>query len=118
MIIAIANARQYGNGALIAPAARLNDGQLDVVVVEGRSPLAALVHAPRLFTGQIAGVRGVTHLHAQEIEVTSAGPMIYHVDGEPFIGGASITGRSRPGALRVMVPAEARPIVLGYSAET
>ena len=44
--------------------------------------------------------------------------MIYHVDGEPFIGGASITARSRPGALRVMVPAEARPIVLGYSAET
>ena len=118
MIIAIANARQYGNGALIAPAARLNDGRLDVVVIEGRSPFAALVHAPRLFTGQIAGVRGVTHLHAQAIEVTSAGPMIYHVDGEPFIGGASITGRSRPGALRVMVPAEARPIVLGYSAET
>ena len=43
--------------------------------------------------------------------------MIYHVDGEPFIGGASITARSRPGALRVMIPAEARPIVLGYSAE-
>ena len=116
MIIAIANARQYGNGALIAPAARLNDGRLDVVVIEGRSLFAALVHAPRLFTGQITAVRGVTHLHAQDIEVTSAGPMIYHVDGEPFIGGASITARSRPGALRVMVPAEARPIVLGYSA--
>jgi diacylglycerol kinase (ATP) len=118
MIIAIANARQYGNGALIAPAARLNDGRLDVVVIEGRSPFAALLHAPRLFTGQITGVRGVTHLHAQDIAVSSAGPMIYHVDGEPFIGGASITARSRPGALRVMVPAEARPIVLGYSAET
>ena len=97
MIIAIANARQYGNGALIAPAARLNDGRLDVVVIEGRSPFAALVHAPRLFTGQIGRVRGVTQLHAQDIEVTSAGPMIYHVDGEPFIGGASITARSRPG---------------------
>jgi len=116
MIIAIANARQYGNGALIAPAARLNDGRLDVVIIERRSPFAALVHAPRLFTGQIARVRGVTHRHAQDIEVTSAGPMMYHVDGEPFIGGASITARSRPGALRVMIPAEARPIVLGYSA--
>ena len=118
MIIAIANARQYGNGALIAPAARLNDGQLDVVVVEKRSLFAALVQAPRLFTGQIASVRGVTQFHAQDIEVTSAGPMIYHVDGEPFVGGASITARSRPGALRVMVPAEARPIVLGYSSDS
>jgi diacylglycerol kinase family enzyme len=77
---------------------------------------AALVHVPRLFTGQIAKVRGVTQLHAQEIEITSATPMVYHVDGEPFIGGASIVARSRAGALRVMVPANARPVVLGYSA--
>ena len=117
MIIAIANARQYGNGALIAPAARLNDGRLDVVIVEGRSPLAAILQAPRLFMGQVAKVRGVRQLHAQEIEVTSAGPMVYHVDGEPFIGGASIAARSRAGALRVMVPAGARPVVLGYSAD-
>ena len=117
MIIAIANARQYGNGALIAPQARLNDGRLDVVVVERRSPLAVMLQAPRLFMGQIAKVRGVTQLHAREIELTTAGPMVYHVDGEPFVGGASITARSRPDALRVMVPAQARPVVLGYSAE-
>ena len=43
--------------------------------------------------------------------------MVYHVDGEPFIGGASIAARSRAGALRVMVPAAARPVVLGYSAQ-
>jgi YegS/Rv2252/BmrU family lipid kinase len=116
LIIAIANARQYGNGAVIAPDARLNDGRLDVVVIEGRSPLAAIVQAPRLFTGQIGKVRGVTQLSAQEIEITSSGPMVYHVDGEPFIGGASVAARSRAGALRVMVPAAARPVVLGYSA--
>jgi len=114
MIIAIANARQYGNGALIAPAARLNDGRLDVVVIEGRSPFVALVHAPRLFMGQIGKVRGVTQLHARDIAVTSGSPMIYHVDGEPFIGGASIAARVHPGALRVMIPAQARPAVLGY----
>lgn len=117
LVIAIANARQYGNGAIIAPDARLNDGQLDVVVIEGRSPFATMMHAPRLFTGQVAKVRGVTQRHAREIEVTSAGPMVCHVDGEPFVGGASIAARSRPAALRVMVPADARPVVLGYSSK-
>jgi diacylglycerol kinase (ATP) len=39
LLIAIANSRQYGNGAIIAPHARLDDGLLDVVVVEQR-PLA------------------------------------------------------------------------------
>ena len=116
LIIAIANARQYGNGALIAPQARLNDGRLDVVVIEGRSAIAALAHVPRLFTGQIGRVRGVTQLHARHIEITSAAPMVYHVDGEPFVGGASIAARSRSGALQVMVSADARPTVLGYSA--
>ena len=118
LIIAIANARQYGNGALIAPDARLDDGRLDVVMIAGRSPLAAIVQAPRLFMGQIAKVRGVIQRYAQEIEITSSAPMVYHVDGEPFVGGASIRARSRASALRVMVPASAKPVVLGYSAAT
>jgi YegS/Rv2252/BmrU family lipid kinase len=118
MIIAIANARQYGNGAVIAPDARLNDGRLDVVVIEGRSPFAAIASAPRLFTGQVGRVRGVTQLHARDIAISGVGPMVYHVDGEPFVGGASLAARSRPGALRVMIPADAKPLVLGYSAES
>ena len=113
LLIAIANGRQYGNGALIAPAARLDDGRLDVVIVAGRSPLAALVQAPRLFTGQIARAPGVTSVQAVDIEVTSAHPVVYHVDGEPFVGGASIAARPHPAALRVMVPSDARLDILG-----
>ena len=104
LIIAIANGRQYGNGAVIAPAARLDDGRLDVVIVAQRSPLAALAQAPSLFMGQIARVPGVTCVSATEIEVTSAHPVAYHVDGEPFVGGVSIAARPHPGALRVIVP--------------
>jgi diacylglycerol kinase family enzyme len=116
MLIAIANARQYGNGALIAPGARLNDGRLDVVVVNRRSPLAAIVQAPLLFMGQVGRVPGVTCVQASEIEITSVGPVVYHVDGEPFMGAASISARPHPAALRVMVPAAASPEVLEYSA--
>jgi YegS/Rv2252/BmrU family lipid kinase len=104
LLIAIANARQYGNGALIAPAARLDDGRLDVVVVAARSPLAALVQVPRVFMGRIADVRGVTVSTAVDIQVSTTGPVMYHVDGEPCIGSATVAARSRPGALRVAVP--------------
>ena len=41
MLVAIANGRQYGNRLLIAPGARLDDGLLEVVVVE---QLSLLVH--------------------------------------------------------------------------
>lgn len=108
LLIAIANARQYGNGAIIAPDARLTDGRLDVVVVAARSPWAALVQAPRVFMGQIARVPDVAMRAAVDIQVTSAGPVVYHVDGEPYVGGARLDARPRPGALRVAVPPDTR----------
>ena len=104
LIVAIANGRQYGNGAIIAPDARLDDGRLDVVVVAARSAIGALVQMPRVFMGKIGQVPGVTMHSAVAIEVTSAEPAIYHVDGEPHVGGASIAARPRPRALRVLVP--------------
>src|SRR5690606_18347855 len=42
MLVAVANARQYGNGAIIAPQADLDDGRLDLVVVGARPALAAV----------------------------------------------------------------------------
>jgi YegS/Rv2252/BmrU family lipid kinase len=109
LLIAVANARQYGNGAIIAPEARLADGRLDVVVVAARSPLATLVQVPRLFMGRIARVPDVAMRAAVDIQVTSAGPVMYHVDGEPYVGGVRLDARPRPGALRVAIPADARP---------
>ena len=112
LLIAIANARQYGNGAIIAPEARLTDGRLDVVVVAARSPWKTLVHVPRLFSGQIARVPDVAMRAAVDIQVTSAGPVVYHLDGEPYVGGARLEARPRPGALRVAIPADAQPDLL------
>jgi diacylglycerol kinase (ATP) len=108
LIIALANARQYGNGALIAPDARIDDGCLDIVVIAHRSPLRAVLQVPRVFLGQIAQVPGVTIHRATHVEITSARPVLYHVDGEPFAGAASISGRIRPRALRVKVPADGK----------
>src|SRR6185295_2468600 len=33
LLVAVANSDQYGNGALIAPGARVDDGQLDLVAI-------------------------------------------------------------------------------------
>jgi YegS/Rv2252/BmrU family lipid kinase len=103
LLVAIANGRQYGNGALIAPTARIDDGKLDVVVVDDRSPWAVIRHAPKLFRGRLADVPGVTMSTATRIEITANEPLIYHVDGEPCMGGSGIAARIRPAALRVRV---------------
>ena len=103
LLVAIANGRQYGNGALIAPTARIDDGKLDVVIVDDRSPWAVIRHAPKLFRGRLADVPGVTMSTATRIEITANEPLIYHVDGEPCVGGSVISASIRPAALRIRV---------------
>lgn len=119
LTVALANGRQYGNGARIAPRARLDDGLLDLVVVDQRSPIAALLQSPMLFAGYVDRVPGVTTVTAKQIDITSgaasagdgradvpvrAHPVVCHVDGEPFVGGTSLQARVLPQALVVKVP--------------
>jgi diacylglycerol kinase (ATP) len=104
LLVAVANARQYGNGALVAPRARLDDGRLDVVVIGHRSPWVALAQAPMLFVGQLARVPGVRMTPVTHVEIRAAGTMLYHVDGETHTADACLEGRVRPGALRVLSP--------------
>jgi YegS/Rv2252/BmrU family lipid kinase len=104
LIIALANGRQYGNGALIAPEARIDDGKLDLVVVADRPIWRALLDVPHLFSGGMGRVPGVTMTQASRVEITSSRQVLYHVDGEPCVGGAVLHGQVHPRALRVRVP--------------
>jgi diacylglycerol kinase (ATP) len=104
LLVAIANARQYGNRALIAPDASVDDGALDVIMVEHRPAWKALCQAPLLFAGRILSVPGVTAVRATAIEIASTREVLCHVDGEPFVGGALLRTRIHPRALRVKVP--------------
>lgn len=104
LIVALANGRQYGNGALIAPHARLDDGQLDVVVIDDRSALSALMQIRQLFAGRLAGVAGVAMTRGTTVAISGDTPLLYHVDGEPHIGGPVVKAAVHPRALRVISP--------------
>ena len=104
LIVALANGRQYGNGALIAPHAKLDDGLLDLVVVGPRNPLRALWDVRCLFNGTIDQEPDVSMRTASSITISAEQPIRFHVDGEVVEGGTSLTATVHPGALRVKVP--------------
>lgn len=104
LLVTVANAAQFGNGAWIAPQARVDDGHLDLVVVEERHRLASLWALPRLFTKTIDRVAGVTMRPVTRVVIADDEPFPYHLDGEPKAPTTSLSLEIRPGALRVSVP--------------
>jgi diacylglycerol kinase (ATP) len=103
VLVTIANSAQFGNGARIAPGALVDDGLLDLVVIEERSRLVTVCHLPRLFTGTVQRIPGCTLRRIREATIEADQPMTFHVDGEPVQGGTRLRARVHPGALRVAV---------------
>jgi len=105
LLVAIANGRQYGNGAIVAPRARLDDGLLDVVIIKHRPTLVACLELPLVFAGQIERLGGVTTEATEVATISCPHPVVYHLDGEPIAGTLSFQARARTRALTIKVPA-------------
>jgi diacylglycerol kinase (ATP) len=101
-LLTLANGPQWGNGALIAPGALLDDGLLDLVTVERVSPAQIARAVPRLFTGTIDRAAGVSIRRVRALRVFGEPPLHLHVDGEPVSWTDSLLdARVLPAVLRV-----------------
>ena len=103
ILVTIANSAQFGNGACIAPGARVDDGELDLVVLEDRSRIVTLGHLRRLFNGTVERMPGYSIRRIRRATIGCDQPMLFHVDGEPVEGGTELTARVHPGALKMCV---------------
>jgi diacylglycerol kinase (ATP) len=103
VIVTAANSAEFGNGACIAPGARVDDGLLDLVVIAERSRLQTLMGLPRLFNGTVNQVPGCSIRRVTRATIESDRPMTFHVDGEPVTGGTTLLLRIHPAALNVCV---------------
>jgi diacylglycerol kinase (ATP) len=101
ILVTLANSAQFGNGARVAPDARVDDGRLDLVVFEESSRAATVCALPRLFTGSAGRMPGVSIQPITSVTIESDAPMAFHVDGEPVTGGARLAAHVHPGALLV-----------------
>jgi diacylglycerol kinase (ATP) len=103
LFIALANSRQYGNGAQIAPKALLDDGMMEIVVVEPQSGYSIMRQVPAFFRGTLREGPGMLMRSAATMEISSAHPIRFHVDGEPRTGPELIRLQTRRNALPVKV---------------
>lgn len=103
-VVAFANGRQYGGAAVIAPGSRLDDGLMDVVVIEDAPRLVLLLNAVRLFVGGLEGFRRYRRRPVAAAVLEGPAPFDFHRDGEPEARVARLEVTLDPRALRVLVP--------------
>jgi diacylglycerol kinase family enzyme len=101
--VAASNSGVYGGGMRLAPAARLDDGLLDIVAIEQVSKLRFLANLPKVFKGTHVELPSVKVLQAAEVVISADRPFALYADGDPI---AQLPARVRvlPGAVRVLVP--------------
>lgn len=82
-LIACANAAQYGNNAYIAPGASMQDGVMDVIVMEPFNVLEAPALAADLFAKTLDNNSHVKRFQARHIHIHREHPGAVHFDGDP-----------------------------------
>ncbi|HKF85874.1 MAG TPA: YegS/Rv2252/BmrU family lipid kinase [Candidatus Limnocylindrales bacterium] len=103
LVTSISNGPFTGIGFTVAPAARLDDGLLDVRVFERFSRWELLRHFWSIAAGRRRYEPRVRTVRSSAVVLRSATPLDVRADGE-VAGTTPIELRVRPGALRVIAP--------------
>jgi diacylglycerol kinase (ATP) len=108
LLVAVTNSDQYGNNARIAPGARVDDGELDLVAVSPVGFLTAIPLIARLFSGRLLGSPKILHLRDKRFVIERRDAGLIHTDGETHRTTATIEIRVCPRSLHVLLPPNSR----------
>jgi diacylglycerol kinase (ATP) len=101
MLAAFANTPFYGDGMKIAPAAKLDDGELDVCLIADIGSLKLLSLFPSVYFGRHLGIKEVEHFRTSAARIETEHPLDVYADGE-FVCRTPAEFSVARGALRVI----------------
>jgi diacylglycerol kinase (ATP) len=102
MLVAVGNGPSFGGGLRICEGASMDDGLLDVVVINPVSKPKLLRVFPKLYRGTHVTLPEFERHRVREVTLSSPGIVAYG-DGER-LGPLPVRSWVRPAALRVLVP--------------
>jgi len=104
LFIAISNGKIYGGRFNITPEAILDDGLLEICVVEEMGRFKYLSIIPKVFKGTHASIKGINFYRAKEVVIQSSEPVLAQVSGEVIEGQKEFTITLLPKSLKLIVP--------------
>jgi diacylglycerol kinase family enzyme len=81
-VLSIANTRQFGNNAFIAPAAKPNDGIIDIVLIKPFPKIIAPLIVYRLFRGTLKDSKYFRYIKTDKPFTIRTNETRFHIDGE------------------------------------
>jgi diacylglycerol kinase (ATP) len=100
-LISFANTRQFGNNAYIAPAAKHDDGLIEVVVVKPFPKWYSFRFAFLVMTKQTNRSRYITTYQCKQVVFDSKNVNWFHIDGDPVKLRGPVNITIQPEAIRV-----------------
>ena len=101
--VVVANGRYVGGGTLIAPEASIDDGLLDVILIQQKSAPELALLAAQVALGTHLASDAVIYRRTARLTVNSKPGMWFNVDGE-LVGNEPARFEILPRALRFIVP--------------
>ena len=103
-LITFANSGQFGYNTVIDPAARIDDGYIDVCIVR-KIPFAILpLYLPLLYTKSFNKTRFIEIIPAKNVVIRRKKGKTIHFDGDPSSMGKELILNVKPLSLNVIVP--------------
>ncbi len=102
-LLAVANASSYGGGMRIAPAADIEDGELDLVMIGRVGRVELLQQFPKIFSGKHVDHPKVSTFKFKRLEVRAERSLPMLLDGDET-GATPFHAEVLPGALRMVLP--------------
>ena len=104
LFIGFANSDQFGYGTSIAPHAKIDDGLLDVIIMQKPSVIEIPILASLLYWRKIDLWKNIEIIKASELTVEMEKERWVNVDGEPMQLGEKLNIKVNPQSLNIVVP--------------
>jgi len=101
-MVTLANTRQFGNNALIAPKANPSSGKLDIVMVKPFPMYYYPVFIINMFTGKIKDSKYISYHQTNSNIRIEADYKKFHIDGDPVEFSTTTLIKIHPGSLKVI----------------
>ena len=101
-LITIANTRQFGNNAYIAPDAKPDDGIIDIALVKPFPKIMLPVFAWRLLRGTLKNSKYIRYIKTDKSFTIDTRETRFHIDGDPVELSGKITVTVKHNILKVL----------------